>query len=250
MTFSDLQLKAYLAGDLPADLAAELEVQIAHDDALETRLLAFDHEQFEAVRTVFDAVPDEARIQSLEAMLTSSVAPVKVERNWGKILSLAAVLAFGAVVLGGLLQNQTSSNETWREQVAIYQALYVTETLASLEPDRVTVASQLEKSSTALGRPLSLDVVGDLDGLDLLRAQVLGFDGLPLVQMAYLTETGVPVALCAVKFSTGADETLHSDVLAGLPVVSWSDDTYSYMIVGDIEPARLARMANAVKLLL
>jgi len=247
MTFSDPQLKAYLAGDLSADLAATLDAQLAHDDTLEARLLALDRGQSTAIRAAFDGVPDAARLEPIEAVINNAAAPVQTNRNWGKLLPFAAVLVVGAFMLGGLSQNPTSPASTWREQVAIYQALYVTETLSSIEPDSASLAVQLDRGASALGRPLDVAAVGDLDGLDLLRAQVLGFDGVPLVQLAYLSETGAPVALCAVKLPADLDEGIRSEVLAGLPSVTWSDGTYSYMIVGDIEPDRLTRMANVLQ---
>jgi len=41
-----------------------------------------------------------------------------------------------------------------------------------------------------------------------------------------------------------------SETLAGLPSVHWSDGSYSYMIVGDIDPDRLLKMANDVQTVL
>lgn len=252
MTFSDPQLKAYLVGDLSADLAATLDAQLAHDDTLEARLLALDREQSTSIRAAFDRVPDAARLEPIETMIKDAAVavPDRTNRNWGKLLPFAAVLVVGAFMLGGLFQNPTSPASTWREQVAIYQALYVTETLSSIEPDSASLAVQLDRGASALGRTLDVAAVGDLDGLDLLRAQVLGFDGVPLVQLAYLSETGAPVALCAVKLPADPDDGIRSEVLAGLPSVTWSDGTYSYMIVGDIEPDRLTRMANSLQALL
>lgn len=119
--------------------------------------------------------------------------------------------------------------------MAVYQTLYVSETLASTVSNDEELAAQLAKSEQAIGREQPLDVVGDLEGMKLLWAQVLGFEGTPLIQMAYLSDKGVPVALCATRLTTPVNHQPSFEALSGLPVVHWSDGRYGYMIAGDID---------------
>lgn len=242
MRFSDAQLRAYLVGELPQDHATALEQQIADDRDLEARLLAFDLEQAAPIRDAFMSAPSPARIADLAAALPAAQSH---KTSWANVgtLGLAASTLIAVVLLGTLMMNRPSTADTWREQVAIYQALYVTDTLSHIAPDPAVLSVELERSSAALGRSLDLNGVRQLDGLNLLRAQVLGFNGTPLVQMAYLSETGVPIAFCAVHIGADAKAGITSEELAGLPSVSWSDGEFSYMIVGKIAPDRLARMA-------
>ena len=260
--FSDTQLKAYLAGELSSDLATLLEEQIAHDNALETRLLSSERQQAARLQIAFSGIPDASRMDALENMVSNIPPTAKISEigqasatssnsglSWGKLVPMSAVIAFAAFVMGGFFGSTTSqpTDLSWREQVAVYQALYVTETLATVEADPAALTAQLNTGAAALGRPLTLDVVRELDGLNLRRAQVLGFEGVPLVQLAYLSETGAPIALCAVKVAGDPAHGLRSEVLSGLPTVSWSDGDYSYMIVGDIDPQRLENMARTVQ---
>ena len=135
---------------------------------------------------------------------------------------------------------------SWQDQVAVYQTLYVTDTLALTDADDEELTAQLARSERAVGRALPLDVVGELEGMKLLRAQVLGFEGAPLIQMAYLSDDGVPVALCAIRLTTSVTDQPTFETLSGLPVVHWSDGSFGYMIVGDIERSLLMEMAETV----
>jgi len=246
MSFSDSQLRAYIAGNLPPDHASALEEKIADNRELEARLLAFDREQSAPIRDAFMSVPSPDHIAGLAAALPAAKPRKMIPANFAKI-GFAASTLIAAILLSVLMTNRPGTAKTWREQVAIYQALYVTDTLSHIAPDPTVLSQQLERSSTALGRSLDVDAVRNLDGLSLLRAQVLGFNDTPLVQMAYLSENGVPIALCAVHIGSDAQAGVRAEVLSGLPSVSWSDGEFSYMIVGDIAPSRLERMAQGLQ---
>jgi len=245
MNFSDAQLKAYLAGDLAVEEAQALEEAIAMDDALEARLLAFDRAMSAPVKEAFDALDIEERLapQVERVMTPPSVQQVKVR---SAVKGFAVGAAAAAVAVGVFLGTLRPEAEPmrWQEQVAVYQALYVTDTLAPISATPDQVAHQLARSEAALGRSLPSEAVQSLDGLGILRAQVLGVGDLPLIQMAYLSETGAPVAFCVIKLAGDPSAGVASETLSGLPSVHWSDGSYSYMIVGDLSDDRLRRMAE------
>lgn len=247
MTFSNEQLQEYLAGTLPQDEAAALEEQLSQDAALEARLFALDFGQAAALRDAFDAVPAGGRLDALSDNVTNGTAkelPTSGLAGW-KIASAAAVAAFalGALVFAG---SSEIAAPNWHEQVAIYQTLYVQDTLSEITPNDAALTAQLSRSADALDRPLPLPVLRNVGGLDLLRAQILGFKDAPLIQMAYLTDDGVPVALCAIRLAGDDTDGLRFETIAGMPVVHWSDGNFSYMIVGHISEDRLRDMAKDV----
>lgn len=248
--YSDAQLQDYLAGTLDIEIADALEEQIAIDPALESRLLALEHTQAGALRAVFDAVPTPERLQDLEhhvlAAKPAKPAPVRAQAPW-QWASVAAVVAF-AVGAYSFSAPPVEEKPAWRwqDQVASYQALYVTETLEAVSASDDQIANQLSKSEAALGRDLPLNAVGDLDGMKLLRAQILGYKDAPLVQMAYLTVDGKPVALCAIRPKAAVVKDFAFETLSGLPTIHWSDGEFNYMIVGDIDNERLMKMAQNV----
>ncbi len=246
MTFTDEQLTAYLDGRLDADLAQILEEQIGEDPDLEMRLLAFERSRSAGLRDAMQALPGSSHLTSIEA---SIVQPPKGSTGFGLTavaagFAAACAFALGAVLFGG---DTAAVPDRWQEQVAVYQALYVTDTLNNVGNAPNDIEEQLTRSGEVLGRDLPIEAVGDLDGLPLLRAQVLGFNGSPLIQMAYLTPEGVPVALCAVKLAGAETLSPKSESFYGLESVHWSDGTFSYMIVGDVAPERLSRMAQSLQ---
>ncbi|SLN53967.1 anti-sigma factor [Pseudooctadecabacter jejudonensis] len=247
MTFSDTELKLYLSGALAEDRVPELEDALAVDDALEARLLTLDLEAASDLREAFAHVPLAENVQTLTQLTQSAAkidAPVRGKlRQWG-VPALAAAASFAlAVVVTG--QSPEPVALDWKDAVAIYQSLYTEDTLANLQVDSAALDQQLSLSAQALGRDLPRDAVGDLDGLPLLRAQILGIDDAPLIQMAYLTEDGQPVAFCMTEGGDAAD--VVAQTLSGLPTVHWSDGRFSYMIVGDVPADRLSRMADQVR---
>jgi len=236
MTFSDEQLKDYLAGTLPAGAAADLETRVEQDTALEARLFALDFAQAAPLREAYAQIPEAPALKALEDIVMGAhkAEPAAVQpRAWGwPVAAAVALFAVGAAWFGGQA-SQPAPN--WQDQVAVYQTLYVPETLSSVMTDQAQVAAQLASSERALGRKLPLDVVGELEGTKLLRAQILGFEGAPLIQMAYLSQTGVPFALCAIRLDTPASDAPAFERLSGMPVVHWSDGEFGYMIVGDMD---------------
>lgn len=247
MMFSEEQLQDYLAGALPPETATKLEEEISTDTEVESRLFALDYKRAAPLRDAFEQIPDAAALQDLSALVlnTNVDAKIAVPQSTWKWPAVAAAVAFAAGAF--LFAGQTSeAGPSWQDQVAVYQTLYVTETLASTVPADEDLIAQLVKSERAIGRTLPLDVVGELDGMKLLRAQVLGFDGAPLIQMAYLSDSGVPVALCAIRLAASATDRPTFETLSGLPSVHWSDGSFGYMIVGDIEHSVLMEIADKV----
>lgn len=247
MMFSDEQLRDYLAGTLPSEDAARLEEEVAQDPALGARLFDLDYARATPLRDAFEPVPDAARLKDLETLvLNANVdgATSKPQVSWKwSAATAAAAFAVGAFLFSG----PTGQDEpSWQDQVAVYQTLYVAETLASTVTNDEELTVQLERSARAVGRTLPLDIVGNLEGMKLLRAQVLGFEGAPLIQMAYLSDDGVPVALCAIRLTAPATDELTLETLSGLPVVHWSDGRFGYMVVGDIEGSLLMEIAETV----
>jgi len=240
-------LQSYLAGTLsPAD-AERLELEIANDVALEARLFALDYTRAAPLRGAFENVPDSAGLQNLEALVLNKTSETQTgipKASW-KWSALAAAVAFGVGAF--LFAGQTPmAKPNWQNQVAVYQTLYVTDTLALTVADDEELTAQLARSARAVGRELPLDVVRELEGMKLLRAQILGFESAPLIQMAYLSDDGVPVALCAIRLATPATDQPTFETLSGLPAVHWSDGSFGYMIVGDIERGLLMEMADTI----
>jgi len=106
----------------------------------------------------------------------------------------------------------------WIDSIASYQALYVTQTLATAMPNPAETSDVLAQAQNALG--VAMAPATDVAALDFKRAQMLGFKGKPLLQMAYLSADGTPFALCVTTVS-GDDRGAKTTQSHGLTGVSW-----------------------------
>ncbi len=247
MTYDEAQLRAYLAGEFSPQAAQALEAQLEQDRDLEDRLFALDMDSAAPLREVMSEIPQDPRITSLAGALPEVQEQIGRSgvMSWARVAA-AVVVAFG---LGAMLfgNRGATAPSSWQEQVAIYQALYVSETVAPLEFSAEEIAAQVAKSSAILGADLPINVVSSLEGLTLKRAQVLGFEGAPLIQLAYVSPEGTPVALCAVRLDGSTDKATTFETLAGLEAAHWSRDGYGFMLVGDLSKEQIEDLATGLQ---
>lgn len=229
MTFDRTTLLAYHAGTCPQDVALAIEAQLATDDTLAERLMALDPAA-EMVAAAF-AATQPPRAPTLQAP-----AP------YWRPAALAASAALAAVAVWNVMPSQVSD---WHQQVAEYQVLYTPQTIAMIEPSYSELADQFIVLRTALAIGFDADAMSNIEGLDLLRAQLLGFEGAPLGQIVFADAQGRPIALCLMQ---GAGEpTQEVAELAGLNTVSWGTSTHQFILVGNVPDADLQTWAAAMQ---
>ncbi len=225
MKFSDETLLAYLEGSLDEAEARAIEDAVAEDSVLESHLMALDPFA-PVVQQVFEAVPAETPSIDLPTPSApqSSTSPLR-------LLAVAASVAVIAVSATFWATRPTALG--WAEQAAIYQSLYSSDTIADLDNSPQKLDAQFDKAEAQLGRPLNRDVLENLPGLDLKRAQVLSFKGKPLVQVVFADAQGNPVAFCVIRQGAGAPtKDVNLAVLSGLATATWAKDGYGYMLLG------------------
>ena len=268
MTYSEETLRRFLDGELPADLTDEIVAAMEQDDTLEQRILALD-EFHGSVEPEATGLPDEAKRQELEEWLREAHARFEqnqatrgklqgesasdrqrggfaLVRRWG---ALAATLALGVVIGAGgydrYLQDQPLS---WQMEVASYQALYVTETLSGLDNSPEILSEQIAQVSDVLRLSELGPRLDDLGSLELVRAQVLGFNSLPLVQVAYLDPDGEPVALCIInRNDVGQDSELQMKELLGMAAASWETEDHKFLLIGRIKDSDMQTLATEAR---
>lgn len=235
MEYSDDDLAMYLAGDMPAEDAARLEALLETDGDLERRMMALEP-LAAPLQSVFQPLPDAAR-------LPEALPPARpVQRrfvSFGLVAAAACCLGVGLAAL--MLPDR---DLTWQEQVAIYQKLYVEETVATLTPTPDLLRAQFDRASSELGLPLDPETYADLPGLTLKRAQILGLDGNPLIQVAFAADTGAPIAFCITRENSDAAAVMTE--LSGLPTVHWSENGFGYMLIGELPRDQLAALARSL----
>ena len=233
--FSDQDLSAYLDDEAPAELSAAIRSALQSDPALRARL-----EELQAGQEAFVTAMEEV-LQSAPTMPELPRAVTHSQRVWP--LGLAGVAAGAALALGLGWSGIVAPDPGWRDVVANYQSLYVTETLAPVALTPQEQQADLQRVSEGLG--LDLSALPQVAGLTYKRAQQLGYKGQPLAQLTFLTAEGGPVALCILRTGSETSPGITAEVLSGLDTYSWSEDGFGILLVG---PRGETGLENAAKI--
>jgi len=226
MKFSDETLLSYLEGTLDEEQSRAIETAVEDDVALEHRLMALDPFA-PAVQQVFETLPVETPVVDLP-----DPQPARDTRGLVRLIAVAATTAVAAVAL--TFWTTRPAELGWAQQAAIYQSLYVPETIAALENNPEALDAQFAQAEEQLGRSLNQQVLEDLPGLELKRAQVLSFRGKPLIQIVFADDQGQPLAFCVIRQGPAAPEAeIKQAVLSGLATATWAQGGYGYMILGN-----------------
>jgi len=244
--YSDDILTAFLDGELPPREADEIRAAAQTDPKLDEQLksLALDTGM---LKVAFNPVIGVAKTRNLEhrleCALSHDVANLSgPPSGWQQLALYSAAAIVGAALSWTLLQPTSD----WRTEVAHYQALYVADTLANIQPNTERLTQEFVRAGTALNLDLDPQDFTGIDGLILRRAQVLGFEGAPLVQIAFTTPNGKPVAFCILKLD-GVATKPETESLVGLPATSWSTKTHRFLTIGGVSPAEVMKFANQLR---
>ena len=222
--------------------------------------------------------PSNVPPRSRRSIGTSSTRNPSATSQWFKIAA-ALVLGVGLGFAGDLSLRKDGGgdcgSQDWRQAVANYQALYVTETLAlttavadeerqkrlwqservpatqglqirkqAETPDLDKLRGSVAAVSAKLGLPITPEAL-QAPGLDFKRAQLLQFDGRPLAQFAYLDAQGAPITFSATR--TGdADSPAKTGRYDKLAAVSWNKGGYGFMVIGAAPTAEIERAASSL----
>lgn len=231
MSFTDAELRAYLNGDTTQSDA--VETALTQDPAFEARLMALDSVA-PMVAFAFAGVGENRNAA------TSGLPASAAQRPW--IWPLLASACVGALILTAALWPRPQPDD-WTMQVAAYQALYSSDTIAIVAPDPAALDQQFSHLQTAIGSAPDVDTLQSLPGLDLLRAQVLAHEGAPLGQIVFADAEGRPIALCYIAAQAGQQRS-GTSTQNGLPGAHFVHAGFAYYLVGTPSEADAAELAE------
>ncbi|MEL6678576.1 MAG: hypothetical protein AAFQ51_07710 [Pseudomonadota bacterium] len=231
MTFDDDDLIAFHRGTLANERAEALAARLETDTALVARLMALDP----AKPMVADAF---ARITPppVDLPMSSLGRPMLAAASGALVASAAALILWVATLPSG---------PAWHRQVAEYQVLYTAQTVSMIPPSAEALIDQFGALRATLSVGFGSEALADVKGLELLRAQILGFEGAPLGQIVFADPLGRPVALCLMR--GGGQDPVTEAELAGLNTVAWSSGTHDFLLVGPVPRDDLLTWANALR---
>lgn len=236
--FDDDVLTAFLDNEVDAETKSEIETALAKDSALQDRVAAL-----------------EFPLKSLNIAATNLLDAAPVAPDFGgqfdkkttkrpQILGLVACVVLGVAVGLSFITMRPHQPDGWRDYVAAYQALYVNETLASVETTPEGASENLKALGTTLGLDLS---AAQFDpGLRFKRGQILGYQGKALIQLAYLNALGEPVALCIIRGEDAGSKGISVTTLEGMAAAFWERDGFAFLLIGGTDEAFIGATAEGM----
>lgn len=241
--FNDEDLSAFLDGEATPELQSQIEAELETNPDLVAKLqnLAMADDK---IRAGFDAILRDA--PALPDSLRSSEAPKSASKfgfGAGAISGLiAASVLFAAV---SFFSKAPQSNPDWTEYVAAYQALYVPATVASADFTSEKARQQIDALDGEIG--IDLSSLPPLQGLELRRAQLLGFEGRPLLQIVFSDPAGAPVALCIIASETDLHMTEVAKTMEGMESVFWTNAEHEFLLIGSDDQSQLIKASSVIR---
>lgn len=234
-------LHAYVDGALPAERRLEVEAWLAAHPSDAERVRDW-LAQNRALHGAFDPVLNEALPVSL--VQTARRAPRRVP--YRALAAGLALLASGLLGYGIGVQ-RAAEGETVRlaRDAAIAHVVYSPEIRHPVEVDAAHAAHLVGWLSKRLGAPLAAPDFGAL-GFELMGGRLLPGESGPVAQFMYQDVNAQRVTLYVRRDVAGNRETAFRHAHEnGVEVFYWIDRGFGYALSGDIDPARMRRLADA-----
>jgi len=238
--FSDEELTAFLDGEFEHASVEKIRQAVKNDSEIQARIEALSLNKSE-VTTAFDLLLAKAPDMPVLPEVASARPELSVVKNWKLIAAFSVVFLLAGLYAGYFVgQNK---DETWREFVATYQALYIHATLEGIDQKAEAASAELGLVSQAIGKKVDLSVLVQQNLLDYKRAQILGFEGRPLMQLTFLSKIGEPIALCIIRSKNRENNKVVMSEMRGMQAASWSRGGYEYLLIGGRDTALIKNAA-------
>ncbi|MEQ5842243.1 anti-sigma factor [Paraburkholderia acidicola] len=280
----EIQLLAYVNGELPAHERAEIEqaLRSSPDAAQQVALLrasqlpyreAFAQQKLPPVPAgLAQKIDDMARAATRQDDTpqpgandpvmpqvpgSATAAPVRSRLRFAPAW-LAVAFVAGAFVCGAVLRlgpgavagfqsasvGSAGNARSWVVAAAGYQQLYSRETLEYVDGNADLSKKTLDEIRSEDGLAVNIPDLRAA-GLTFKRVQRLRFGDKALVQIVYLPQQGAPVALCVMK-ETKPDQAVAERRIDSMNVVTWRQAELGYALIGKSDQVDLATLAKRI----
>jgi len=240
MSDNDALLVAYVDGELDPDSVREVEKLLAEDPRAQQAVEIYR----ETSGLLRAACGDHVYAGHAERLLPAPACVLRrAPRRYGWAIGVA-MAACVAGFIGGAnwVGRPTSEGSAFAAEVADYHAVFAQDQKHLVEVQ----ADRLAEITTWLGRRLERPfTVPDLtgEGLQFAGARLLAVNGRPVAQLMYTRAGGPPVALCVGKLA-GAAAPIRQEQFGTQRTALWSDGSYAYIVVGELDEAALQAVAR------
>lgn len=230
----ELMLQAYGDGELDAAETAAFERRLASDAALRRRL-----DQLTALRTSLRRLPSEAVPGNLEARIKSSIDARRFVRRW-PWRALAACMVIGALVgsAATLVIGRSQSDDAAASVIVgnHLRSLMAPQPFDVASSDRHTVKPWFAARVPASPKVPDLAAAG----FTLAGGRIDVVDWRPVPTIIYRHAAHLVSVTVLPR-----DQTIAGMMIAGYHVVSWHDDSLTYVAVSDLPQAELTAFQHA-----
>jgi anti-sigma factor RsiW len=244
MTDTEIRLLAYADGELDAEETAEVERLLETDPRAQRQLRIY-----QKTAVLLRAACAEAFYRDVPEKL---IATVQRDRSSSRVprrrmLAIAASLllaVFGFAAGYGIGTRPASTYEDLLSEIAQYHPIYARDAahLVEIPANRVR---ELEAWITErTGRKLAVPDLSSI-GFDFAGGRVLVVNGQSVGQILYTRPGMLPLGICVTALA-GAPQPDRLDHHSEVNLISWSDGSYAYVVVGGVPDSMLRAVAARV----
>lgn len=241
ITESDLH--AYVDDALTPDRRAEIERHLAADPLLADDV-AHWRKQNETLRALYDHVAREVPPARLSAYRIAQRLKAQAAGRWRMAAAAAMLMACGG--LAGWIARDVSMaarpGQSLVSEAFAAHSLYAREVLHPVEVGGDQQAHLAAWLSKRLDRPLTIPDLRSA-GLTLVGGRLLPANGGPAAQFMYQDDGGRRITLFIVPTRNGKETSMRYATAENLESFSWTDETVSCALVGDLPRDRLQDIA-------
>jgi anti-sigma factor RsiW len=244
MTDTEIQLLAYADGELDAEETAEVE-RLLETDPRAQRQLGIYRKTAMLLRAAcaegfYRDVPEKL-VTTVQRDRPSSLVP----RRW--MLAVAASLllgVFGFAAGYGIGTRPASTYEALVSEIAQYHPIYAHDAAHLVEIPASRVKDLEAWINERIGRKLAVPDLSSI-GFDFAGGRMLVVNGQSVGQILYTRPGMLPLGICVAALA-GAPQPERIVHHSEANVISWSDGSYAYVVVGDVPDSMLHAVATRI----
>jgi anti-sigma factor RsiW len=236
---ADLELHAFIDGELDAGQAVAFEARMKADPALAERVAAFRADR-DMLKRVFASAADDPIPQQWITLAHGSDSPKRQPMSWRLVGAIAAVVILSAIGAVSYWERQPSGTGD------VVQAALDARTDTAHAQDFIAIPSGVDmgKYNRVLSSTVALNVkVPDLKRMGYRLAGILLYPHSPAAaELVYRNDRNESFAL----YLRHSDGKAHFDQFErnGLRVCVWQDEALSAVMTGNVSTATMQRLAS------
>jgi anti-sigma factor RsiW len=234
---SEIDLHAFIDGELPPGRAAAVEAAIARDPVLVARVRDFRADKL-ALIAAYGPLADAPVPLALQAAARAGTRP-PVTRRWGRYVVLAGAAALAASLLLTLVPRAPRDPAIEQALAARDNARTPSRELDGRDP--VSVAAANQAMSAMLGNPVRAPDLGRA-GFKLISAEIYGQTSPGAVQLRY--EDGTRRLFTLFLRPSAGPDTFEVTERGSVRICVWQNADLTAVMTGEMSTPELFRLAS------